>query len=88
MASSPCNVLVTGETGTGKELVAQAIHFSDVTRRGTLVPVTCAALPEARRSSLVAGRSCGAAGGRAGPGELDSVIGPPNLARLSLSVKI
>ena len=46
MASSPCNVLVTGETGTGKELVAQAIHFSDVTRRGTLVTVTCAALPE------------------------------------------
>ncbi len=46
VASSPCNVLVTGETGTGKELVAQAIHFSDVTRRGPLVTVTCAALPE------------------------------------------
>jgi two-component system NtrC family response regulator len=46
VASSPCNVLVTGETGTGKELVAQAIHFSDVTRRGTLVAVSCAALPE------------------------------------------
>ena len=46
VASSPCNVLVTGETGTGKDLVAQAIHFSDVTRRGTLVAVTCAALPE------------------------------------------
>ena len=46
VASSPCNVLVTGETGTGKELVAQAIHFSDVTRRGTLLAVNCAALPE------------------------------------------
>ena len=46
VASSPCNVLVTGETGTGKELVAQAIHFSDVTRQGTLLAVNCAALPE------------------------------------------
>jgi two-component system response regulator AtoC len=46
VASSPCNVLVTGETGTGKELAAQAIHFSDVTRRGPLVAVNCAALPE------------------------------------------
>ncbi len=46
VALTPCNVLVTGETGTGKELVAQAIHFSDVTRRGALVAVNCAALPE------------------------------------------
>ncbi len=47
VASSSCNVLVMGETGTGKELVAQAIHFSDVTRRGALVAVNCAALPGA-----------------------------------------
>ncbi len=47
-----------------------------------------AALPDSRRSSLVAGRSGGAAGGRADPGELDSVIGPPNLASLSLSVNL
>jgi two-component system NtrC family response regulator len=46
VASSPCNVLVTGETGTGKELVAQAIHFSDATRRGPLIAVNCATLPE------------------------------------------
>ncbi len=46
VASSPCTVLVTGETGTGKELVAQAIHYSDVTRRGSLLAVNCAALPE------------------------------------------
>ena len=46
VGSSSCTVFITGETGTGKELVAQAIHFSDVTRRGPLVAVNCAALPE------------------------------------------
>jgi two-component system NtrC family response regulator len=46
VASSTCTVLVTGETGTGKELVAQAIHNSDVTRTSPLVAVNCAALPE------------------------------------------
>jgi two-component system, NtrC family, response regulator AtoC len=46
VASSACTVLVTGETGTGKELVAQALHYTDVTRRGPLVAVNCAALPE------------------------------------------
>ena len=60
VASSSCNVLVTGETGTGKELVAQAIHFSDVTRRGALVAVNCAALPELLLESELFGHERGA----------------------------
>jgi two-component system, NtrC family, response regulator AtoC len=60
VASSSCNVLVTGETGTGKELVAQAIHFSDVTRRGALVTVNCAALPEPLLESELFGHERGA----------------------------
>ena len=59
VASSSCNVLVTGETGTGKELVAQAIHFSDVTRRGALVTVNCAALPEPLLESELFGHERG-----------------------------
>jgi two-component system NtrC family response regulator len=46
VSPSSCTVLLTGETGTGKELVAQAIHYTDPTREGPLVAVNCAALPE------------------------------------------
>ena len=44
VASSESTVLVLGETGTGKELVAEAIHKSSK-RRGQFVPVNCAAIP-------------------------------------------
>jgi two-component system, NtrC family, response regulator AtoC len=39
-------VLVTGETGTGKNLVAKAIHFGGPRRQGPFITVNCAALPE------------------------------------------
>lgn len=60
VARSSCNVLVTGETGTGKELVAQAIHYTDVSRKGPLIAVNSAALPEPLLESEFFGHEKGA----------------------------
>ena len=60
VASSSCTVLITGETGTGKELVAQAIHYTDATRQGPLIAVNCAALPEPLLESEFFGHEHGA----------------------------
>ncbi len=66
IAPSEASVLITGETGTGKELIARQIHNRSLRRKGPFVVVSCGAFSEALVDAELFGHESGAFAGAFG----------------------
>lgn len=75
LAQSDTTILITGETGTGKDLIAEALHQASPRSSGPYIKVNCGALPESFLESELFGHQKGAF-----PGALDNKAGRLRLA--------
>jgi len=60
LAESDSSILITGETGTGKDIIAEAIHQASNRAKGPFIKVNCGALPETLLESELFGHTKGA----------------------------
>ncbi|HXG22531.1 MAG TPA: sigma-54 dependent transcriptional regulator [Methylomirabilota bacterium] len=77
VSATDVTVLVEGETGTGKELVASAIHLQSERRKGPFIPINCAGVPETLLESELFGYERGAFTGadQSRPGKIELAHG-------------
>lgn len=77
LASVDLDVVITGDTGTGKELAARAIHASSARAQGPFVALNCPALPETMAETILFGHGAGAVAhdARGRPGKLEAAHG-------------
>lgn len=89
VAASDLNVLIFGETGTGKELVAKSIHEASPRAVNPLVYLNCAALPESELFGHVKGAFTGAISNRSGKFEMadNGTLFLDEIGELSLSLQ-
>jgi DNA-binding NtrC family response regulator len=93
VASSKASVLILGETGTGKELIARAVHRNSSYSKGPFIDINCGAIPETLQDSELFGHKKGAFTGaiesRAGKLELadGGTLFLDEVAEMSLSTQ-
>jgi formate hydrogenlyase transcriptional activator len=75
VAPTEAHILIVGETGTGKELIARAIHGISSRRQASFIKVNCAAIPAELLASELFGHEKGAF-----PGAVDEKVGRLHLA--------